>query len=145
MTPLESSPNYTRLQMWNSQIADVPAAIKLWLEAVEALPAGSDQPWLCWRSLNRLCTRIGRTETMKKLWGYIDNTQSANCDCVELQKMTHPLLLDEPCATENSITITERAKACAQEVATCCMKHQRDNPTTFSSKHTPISSQTMAL
>ena len=52
-----------------------PAAIKLGLEAAEALPAGSDQPWLCWRSLDRLHPGIGRAKTTMRRWGYIDNMQ----------------------------------------------------------------------
>ena len=44
-----------------------------------SLLAGSDQPWLCWRSLNRLRTGIGRAKTTMRKWGYIDNTQSVNC------------------------------------------------------------------
>ena len=48
----KASPNYTRLRMWNNELADVPAAVKLQLEAVESLLAVSDQPWPCWRSLN---------------------------------------------------------------------------------------------
>ena len=51
VTLLDSSPNYTRLQLWNNQLTDARATIKLGLQAAEALPAGSDQPLLCWRSL----------------------------------------------------------------------------------------------
>ena len=77
VTPLDSSPNYTRLQMWNNQLTDAPAAIKLGLEAAEALSAGSDQPWLYWRSLNRLCTGIGRVKiTMRRLARLTTRSQS---------------------------------------------------------------------
>ena len=37
---------------WNSQLTDPRATIKLGLYAAEARPAGSDQLWLCCRSLN---------------------------------------------------------------------------------------------
>ena len=49
-----------------------------WLEAAEALPAESDQPWLCWRSLNRLRTGIGRAKTTMRRWGYVDDTTVAS-------------------------------------------------------------------
>ena len=52
----------------DNQLTD---AIKLGLVAVEALPAGSDKPWLCWRSLNRLRTGISRAKTTMRRWGYI--------------------------------------------------------------------------
>ena len=87
VTPLDSSPSITRIQMWNSKIADIPASNKMGLEAAESLPAGSDQAWLCWRSLNRLRTGVGRVKSTMRRWGYIDDTQSLNCNCGELQSM----------------------------------------------------------
>ena len=117
VTPLDSSPNFTRLPMWNNKLTDARATIKLWLEAAEALPEGSDQPWLCWRSLTRLRTGIGHAKTTMRRRGYIGNTQSVNRDCGELQTMAHLLccrLLDEPCSPEDRTIVTERAKACAR-------------------------------
>ena len=54
-------PNYTRLHniMWNNQLKYAPSAIKVGLEAAESLPACSDQPLLCWSSLNRLHMYVG--------------------------------------------------------------------------------------
>ena len=76
VTLLDSSPNYTRLQMWNNQLTNARATIKFGLEVAESLPARSAQLWLCWRSLNRLHTEIGGAKTMMRRWGYIDNTVS---------------------------------------------------------------------
>ena len=115
VTPLDSSPSITRIQMWNSKIADIPASNKMGLEAAESLPAGSDQAWLCWRSLNRLRTGVGRVKSTMRRWGYIDDNQSLNCNCGELQTMAHLLccrLLDEASTAEDLVTVTERAKAC---------------------------------
>ena len=57
-------PNYSRLQpVWNSQVAGVPALIKMGFEAPESLTAGFDQPQLNWNSLNCLCIGIGRAKT----------------------------------------------------------------------------------
>ena len=64
--------------MWNNQLTDGPAAIKLGLEAAEALPAGSDQPWLCWRSLNRLGTGIGRAKTKMRRLGLTRSQSTAS-------------------------------------------------------------------
>ena len=61
--PLDSSPSNTRLHMWNTKLTDAPISTKMGLEAAETLPAGSDQEWLCWRSLNRLRTGVGRAKT----------------------------------------------------------------------------------
>ena len=49
-------------------------------EAAESLPTGSEQPWLCWRSLNSLHTEIGSAKTTMRRWSYNDNTQSFKCD-----------------------------------------------------------------
>ena len=91
VTPLDSSPDYTSVQMWNNQLTDARATIKLGLAAAEALTTGSDQPGLCWRSLNRMQTGIDLTKTTMRRWGYIDKTQSVNCDCGEPQTMAHLL------------------------------------------------------
>ena len=55
-----------------------PFVIKLGLEAAESLPAGSDQPWLCWRSLNRLYALGLTVQRQRSMWrlGYIGNTVS---------------------------------------------------------------------
>ena len=71
MIPLVSSPNYIRLQMWNNQLTDARGIIKFVLEAAAALPAGSDQPWLYRRSLNRFRTGIGRAKITMRRWGHI--------------------------------------------------------------------------
>ena len=70
------------------------------------------------RSLNRLRTGVGRVKSTMRRWGYIDDTQSLNCNCGELQTMAHLLccrLLDEACTAEDLVTVTERAKACARK------------------------------
>ena len=88
---------------------------QIWVRSSWTLPTGSDQPWLCWYSLNRLPTGIGRAKTTMRRWGYIDNTQSVNSDCGEHQIMAHLLcgrLIDERCSSEYIITgVTEKAKA----------------------------------
>ena len=117
VTPLDSSPNYNRLQMWNNQLTNARATIQFGLEAAEALPAGSGQTWICWRSLNRLRTGIGLAKTTMRRWGYIDNTQSVNCDYGEPPTTAHLLcyrLLDEHCSPEDLTIATERATVCAR-------------------------------
>ena len=79
VTLLCESPNYTRLLMCNNQLTYSLSTIKFGLEAARGLPSGSDQPWLCWHSLNGLRTGIGRAKTTMKRRAYIDNTQSVNC------------------------------------------------------------------
>ena len=128
VTLLDSSPNYTSLHTWNNLLTDAPAATKMGLDTAESLPTGCGQPWRCWRSLNRVRTRICRAKTTTTRWRYIDNTQSYNCDCGEPQTMAHLLccrLLDEPCSSEDLITVIERAKACAGNDNTLCEGHDR--------------------
>ena len=118
VAPLDSSPSIIRLQMWDDRLADVPASTKMGLGAAESLPAGSEEAWLCCRSLDRLRAGIGRVKTTMRRRGYIDDTQSVNCDCGEPQTMAHLLccrLLDEACTAEDLVTVTVRAKACARK------------------------------
>ena len=51
----------------------------------------SAEDWLCWRSLNRLRTGVGRAKIVMRRWGYLDDAQSVDCDCGEPQTMAHLL------------------------------------------------------
>ena len=116
--PLGSSASSSRLRLWKDSLTDVPASVKMGLEVAECLPAGSGEDWLCWRALNRLRTGMGRAKTVMRRWGYLDDAQSVDCDCGELQAMAHLLscrLLDEACTADDLATVTERAKACARK------------------------------
>ena len=69
-------------------------------------------------ALNRLRTGVGRAKTVMRRWGYLDDTESVDCDCGEPQTMAHLLscrLLDEACTADDLATVTERAKACARK------------------------------
>ena len=113
VTPLDSSASSTRLRLWKDSLTDVPASVKMGLEAAESLPAGSEEDWLCWRALNRLRTGMSRAKTVMRRWGYLDDAQSVDCDCGEPQTMAHLLscrLLDEACTADDLATVTERAK-----------------------------------
>ena len=106
VTPLDSSASSSRLRLWKDSLTDVPASIKMRLEVAESLPAGFEEDWLCWRALNRLRTGVGRAKTVMRRWGYLDDAQSVDCDCGEL---------DEACTADDLATVTERAKACARK------------------------------
>ena len=127
VTPLGSSASSSRLQLWKDSLTDVPSSVKIGLEVAEYLPAGSGEDWLCWRAINRLRTGVGCAKTMMR-WGYLDDAQSVDCDCGEPQTMAHLLscrLLDEACAADDLVTVTERAKACARKWRTLCQGHER--------------------
>ena len=68
VTPLDSSASSSRLQLWKDSLTDVPASVNMGLEVAESLPAGSGEDWLCWRSLNRLRTGVGRAKTVMRKW-----------------------------------------------------------------------------
>ena len=80
--------------------------------------AGSGEDWLCWRALNRLHTEVGRAKTVTRRWGYLDDAQSADCDCGERQTIAHLLscrLLYETYTAGDLATVRDRAKACARK------------------------------
>ena len=116
--PLDSSASSSRLLLWKESLTDVPTSVNMGLEVAESLPAGSGEDWLCWRSLNRLRTGVGRAKTVMRRWGYLDDAQSVDCDCGEPPTMAHLLscrLLDEACTDDDLATVTEREKACARK------------------------------
>ena len=118
VTPLDSSASSSRLRLWKDSLTDVLASVKMGVEVAESWPAGSGEDWLCWRSLNRLRTGVGRAKTVMRRWGYLDKAQSVDWDCGEPQTMAHLLscrLLDEACTADDLATVTERAKACARK------------------------------
>ena len=80
VTPLDSSAGSSRLRLWKDSLTDVPASVKMGLVVAESLPAGSGEDYLCWRVLNRLRTGVGRAKTVMRRWGYLDDTQSVDCD-----------------------------------------------------------------
>ncbi len=114
VTPLDSSGSSSRLRLWKDSLTDVPASVNMGLEVAESLPAGSGEDWLCWRALNRLRKGVGRAKTVMRIWGYLDDPQSVDCDCGDPQTMAHILscrLLDEACTADDLTTVTDRAKA----------------------------------
>ena len=81
VTPLDSSASCSRLRLWKDSLTDVPTSVNMGLEVAESLPAGSGEDWLCWRSLNRLRTGMGRAKTVMSRWGYLDDAQSVDFNC----------------------------------------------------------------
>ena len=62
-------------------------------------------------------------------WGYIDNTQSVNCDCGEPQTMANLLdcrLLDEPYSTRRPHHRHRKGKCVCPDVTTQCVKDTRE-------------------
>ena len=118
VTPLDSSTSSSRLRLWKDNSTDVPASVKMELEVVEYLPAGSGEDWLCWRALNRRRTGVGRAKTVMMRWGYLDDAESVYCECWEPQTMDHLL----SCTDDDLATVTEWAKACARKWETIVLR-----------------------
>ena len=89
-TRLQQTASSSRLQLWKDSLTDVPSSVNIGLEEAESLPVGSGEVWLRWRAINRLRTGMGRAKTMMRRWGYLDDSQSVDCDCGEPQTMAHP-------------------------------------------------------
>ena len=78
----------------------------------ESLPAGSERTGSVGEPLTDYA-QGGPCENSARKWGYLDDTQSVDCDCGEPQAMAHllscRLLLDEACTSDDLATVTERA------------------------------------
>ena len=70
-----------------------------------------------WKSLNRLCTGMGRSKTNLSKWGYAARRYIA-CECgTSEQTMQHLLrcpLLENECSLEDLATANEKALNCAR-------------------------------
>ena len=102
VTPLDSSASSSRLRLWKDSLTDVPASMKMGLDVAESLSAGFGEDWLCWRALNRLRTGVGCAKTVMRRWGYLNDAQSADCDCEEPQTMASPLLPSNDLASDRA-------------------------------------------
>ena len=115
--PLESNVATERLKLWDDRLRESGYDNHMQINPTESLPAGSKQPWITWRSLNRLRSRMGRCKANMLKWGYTDG--SAECECGQgSQTMPHLLSCNtvlEPC--------TERDLAVANDVALACARH----------------------
>ena len=110
----------SRLRLWKDSLTDVPASVKMGLVVAESLPAGSGEDYLCWRVLNRLRTGVGRAKTVMMRWGYLDDTQSVDCDWGSHRRWSTSSpavysLIDEACRADDLAAVTERAKVCARK------------------------------
>ena len=108
VTPVDSSANSSRLRLWKDSLTDVPASIKMGLEVAESLPAGSGNDWLCWRAIKPTAHRGVPCKTVMRRWGYLDDTQSLDCDCGEPQTTARLLscrLLDEACSADDLLCL----------------------------------------
>ena len=81
--PLDTSASSCRLQLGKDSLKDLSSSVKMGLGVAESMPAGSGEDWLCWRAINRLRAGVGRSKTMMRRCGYLDDVQSVDCDCVE--------------------------------------------------------------
>lgn len=89
--PLNSSPSGTRREMWERWLPEISAVVKMGLIPAKSLSAWFNQPWLCWRSLNRLHTGVGWAKMVMRRWGCIDKMQSVKFDSREDQRMPYLL------------------------------------------------------
>lgn len=92
------------------------AVVKMGLLPPESLPAGSNYSWLCWRSLNRMRTGVGRAKPTMRKWHYMDEMQSTKCDRPDNAPppLLRTTLLDGSYTLEDLAPIMDRAKAYVQ-------------------------------
>ena len=81
----------SRTKLWRGNAAQLRSPVTNSLSdlpSAEKLAPGHNQPWLIWRSLNRLRTDFGRAAALMHTWRYKENNL---CDCGEAQTMEHML------------------------------------------------------
>ena len=116
--PLSQPPQTARLTLWEEQRSAKQHLAKLPIPTSEQLAPGHKSEWKqLWKSLNRLCTGMGRSKTNMSKWGYADTADTA-CECgTSEQTMQHLLrcpLLENQCSLEDLATANEKALHCAR-------------------------------
>ena len=115
--PLSQPPQTARLTLWEEQRIARQHLAKLPIPTSEQLAPGHKSEWKLWKSLNRLCTGMGRSKTNLSKWGYADTADTA-CECgTSEQTMQHLLrcpLLENKCSLEDLSTANEKALHCAR-------------------------------
>ena len=115
--PLSQPPQTARLTLWEEQRIAKQHIAKLPIPTSEQLAPGHKSEWKLWKSLNRLCTGMGRSKTNLSKWGYADTADTA-CECgTSEQTMQHLLrcpLLENECSLEYLATANEKALHCAR-------------------------------
>ena len=70
VTPLDSSASSSSLRLWEHNLKDVLASVKMGLEVAEAWPAGSGEEWLLDEACRAddLATVTERAKTCARKW-----------------------------------------------------------------------------
>lgn len=119
--PLTTSWEETRLrQLWTKRLEDDLPPTDMGIPPSEALPPGSEAPWVQWKTLNRLRTGTGRPKAAMARWGY--ETGQTTCECGEEdQTMQHCLvcpLLPNQCSSKDLAVFNKNAKGSVKKLET---------------------------
>jgi retron-type reverse transcriptase len=105
---IESPQSQKRLTHWQNTRAPPEDYVR----PAEKLPAGHNQPWPIWKSLNRLRSQVGRSKENLLKWGAI-SISDAQCPCgTVLQTMEHMLscpACPHTCSKQDLRDATDRA------------------------------------
>jgi hypothetical protein len=105
-TTIHVTPEQYRIQKWREELQcekPVPPA--------EHLPCGGNQPWIIWKTLNRLRTGVAKTKVNMRKWGY-QKESDILCECGEDQSDDHLLqctLAPPGCTTDDLALANEKA------------------------------------
>ncbi|KAL4098793.1 hypothetical protein QTP88_023329 [Uroleucon formosanum] len=105
-TTIHVTPEQYRIQKWREEFQcekPVPPA--------EHLPCGGNQPWIIWKTLNRLRTGVAKTKANMRKWGY-QKESDILCECGEDQSDDHLLqctLAPPGCTTDDLALANEKA------------------------------------
>ena len=91
------------------------ASVHLNISPDEHLPAGAENPWTTWKSLNRLRTQVGRSRVNMLTWEFSNEQETR--DCGIRQTMQHLLvcpMMDTACSPQDLATANGIANGCAR-------------------------------
>ena len=74
--PINTTAKAARLELWRDRLEPLDARVHLDISADEHLPAGAENPWTTWKTLNRLRTQVGRSIVNMLKWGFSNEPET---------------------------------------------------------------------
>ena len=86
--PMTSIPKEAKMELWQEQLQHDPSSTCKEMRPSESLPPGANAPWVNWKTLNRFCSGVGRTNAALVKRGH--RTGSNACICgTDPQRVDH--------------------------------------------------------
>ena len=74
--PINTTAKAARMELWRERLEPLDTSVHLNISADEHLPAGAENPWTTWKTLNRLRAQVGRSRVNMLKWGFSNEQET---------------------------------------------------------------------